>query len=137
MTEIEKAIRALAVQYGIQIFYSFGSRAEEAQRFVRGDLEQLARTSSDLDMAIKPSRPLTIEEKVEIAVRLEDLFGVSRVDLLILPEVRTFVALEAVIGELIFAEDDTFEAEYQLYIMRKAAELLPYERERRKAILAS
>ena len=137
MTEVERKIRGVATEYGIQIFYVFGSREDEARKFVRGDVRRLAPTSSDLDVAIKTARPLSIEEKVEIAARLEDLFGVNRVDLLILPEVRTFVAVEAVSGELLYTSDATLEAEYQLYIMRKAAELLPYERERQKAILGS
>lgn len=50
-------------------------------------------------------------------------------------EIRTLVALEAVTGELLFAQNSTFEAEYQLYIMRKAAELLPFESEKQRQIL--
>ena len=52
-----------------------------------------------------------------------------------IPEASAFLALEIVQGELLYADDETFEAEYQLYIMRRAADLMPHERMKQKTIL--
>ncbi len=67
---------------------------------------------------------------------LEDLLDVPRVDLVILPEAPPFLALDIVQGELLCATDPVAEAEYQLYVLRRAGDLAPFERERRRMILA-
>ena len=59
----------------------------------------------------------------------------ARVDLVVLSESPVFLSLRIVTGELLYTRDATFEAEYQLYIMRKAAELIPYERMKEKMVL--
>lgn len=137
MTEREKLLEQIAGKYHLQMVYAFGSRSNEAFEFLKGRLERLASADSDLDIAVKPRTSLNVQEKVEIALALEDLFGILRVDLIVLPEVPTLLAYEGVTGELLYAEDDTLEAEYQLYIMRKTAELLPYEKARIKFVLRS
>jgi len=45
------------------------------------------------------------------------------------------LALEVVTGEILYMQDSTHEAEYQLYIMRMAADLLPYERMKQRMIM--
>jgi hypothetical protein len=37
-------------------------------------------------------------------------------------------------GELLYAKDSKDEAEYQLYIMRRAADLAPYEHAKREFV---
>jgi len=135
MSKLRNQLRELADKYSIQIIYAFGSRAKEALDLVEGTVDSLSPEASDLDIGIKPKRKLTVEEKVEIALAFEDIFNVSRVDLVVIPEAPTFLALEIVKGELLYAKDSTYEAEYQLYIMRSAAELIPYERMKQKMIL--
>jgi len=135
MNRLRNQLRELADKYNIQIIYAFGSRAKEALDLVEGRVDSLSPNASDLDIGIKPEKKLSVEEKVEIALALEDIFNVSRVDLVVIPEVRVFLALEIVKGELLYAKDAVYEAEYQLYIMRQAAELIPYERMRQKMIL--
>jgi len=135
MSKIKHQLKQLAEKYGLQIIYAFGSRAKEALDLVEGKIKKLSKGISDLDIGIKPERRLNVEEKVEIALALEDIFDVSRVDLAVIPEVGVFLALEIVKGELLYAKDAVYEAEYQLYIMRQAAELIPYERMRQKMIL--
>ncbi len=90
---------------------------------------------SDLDIGILPRDRLSVEEKVRIGLSLEDIFGVKRVDVVVLSEAPPFLALEIVQGELLFADDPDFEADYQLHIMRVASDLMPFERERRSMIL--
>ena len=132
---IKEKIRDVATRYGLQIIYAFGSRAKEASDLVEGKIEHVSPAPSDLDIGVKPERPLTVEEKVKIAILLEDLFEVPRVDLVVLPEVRVSLAFEIVTGEILDMQDPTYEAEYQLHIMRQAGDLLPYERMRQRMIL--
>jgi predicted nucleotidyltransferase len=135
MPVIKEKIEQIAAKYGLQIIYVFGSRAKEAREVVEGRLERLSFTPSDLDIGVKPKRPLSVEEKVEIAIFFEDHFHLNRVDVVILPEAPVFLAVDIVLGEILYAEDSTYEAEYQLYIMRMAADLLPHERARQRMIL--
>lgn len=135
MKKIKEQVKDIASQYGLQIIYAFGSRAKEALDMVEGRIEQVSSKPSDLDIGVKPEKPLTVEEKVKIAIVFEDLFDVSRVDLIVLPEAPVFLALEIVTGEVLYRQDSTDEAEYQLYIMRMAADLLPYEQMKQRMIM--
>jgi len=135
LSKVREQLKRLADRYGIQIIYAFGSRAREALEMAEGKRESLSPGPSDLDIGIKPERKLTVEEKVGIALALEDIFDVHRVDLVVIPEVRVSLAFRIVTGKLLYARDPVYEAEYQLYIMRKKAELIPYERMRQKMIL--
>jgi hypothetical protein len=132
---LKEKIVQMAGQYGLQIIYAFGSRAKEVLEIVEGRLDRLSSTPSDLDIGVKPERRLTVEEKVEIAIFFEDLFDLPRVDVVVLPGAPVSLAVEIVTGEILYARDSTYEAEYQLYIMRMAADLLPYEKEKQKMIL--
>jgi hypothetical protein len=133
--KIKDEIRNIASQYGLQIIYAFGSRAKEASDLVQNKIEHLTSKPADLDIGVKPEKPLTVEEKVKIAILFEDLFDVPRVDLIVLPEAPVFLALEIVTGEILYMHDSTYEAEYQLYIMRQAADLFPYEQMKQKMIM--
>ena len=135
MKKIEEQIKVIASQYGLQIIYAFGSRAKEALDMVEGRTERVSSKPSDLDIGVKPEKPLTVEEKVKIAILFEDLFNVSRVDLIVLPEAPVCLALAIVTGEVLYRQDSTYEAEYQLYIMRMAADLLPYEQMKQRMIM--
>jgi predicted nucleotidyltransferase len=137
MPGLKELIGQVAAKYGLQIIYAFGSRAKEALEVVEGRVERLSSSPSDLDMGVKPERPLTVQEKVEIAIFFEDLFDLPRVDVVVLPEAPVSLAAEIVLGEILYAKDSTYEAEYQLYIMRMAADLLPYERAKQKMILGA
>jgi predicted nucleotidyltransferase len=135
MKKIKEQVKDIASQYGLQIIYAFGSRAKEALDMVDGRIGQVSSKPSDLDIGVKPEKPLTVEEKVKIAILFEDVFDVSRVDLIVLPEAPVFLALEIVTGEVLYRQDSTYEAEYQLYIMRVAADLLPYEQLKQRMIM--
>jgi len=137
MNKIKEQISGIASQYDLQIVYAFGSRAKEALALLEGRIEYFSSTPSDLDIGIKPGRALTVEEKVKIAILFEDLFDVSKVDLIVLQDVPISLAFEIVTGEILFMEDATYEAEYQLYIMRMAADLLPYEQMKQEMIMGA
>ncbi|KPJ65456.1 hypothetical protein AMJ44_10110 [candidate division WOR-1 bacterium DG_54_3] len=135
MLGAKEKIEKIAGKYGLQIIYAFGSRAKEALDVVEGRMASFSSTPSDLDIGVKPERHLTVEEKVGIAIFFEDLFDLPRVDVVVLPEAPVSLAVEIVTGEILYAGDSTYEAEYQLYIMRMAADVLPYEQEKQKMIL--
>ena len=68
-------------------------------------------------------------------MELEDLFSVKRVDLVIIPEADPFLAANIIRGERIFCQDDYRADEYDLYILRRAGDLAPLERERQSIIM--
>lgn len=76
-----------------------------------------------------------MRQKVELALALEDLFGVNRVDLVVLPEADPFLAANVICGERLFADDGYLADEYDLYVLRRAGDLLPLERERQALVL--
>jgi hypothetical protein len=77
-----------------------------------------------------------LDDKIHLATNLEDLLDVDRVDLVVLPEAKPYLALDIVRGESLCVTDADEEARFQLYVLRRAADLAPHERERRRMILA-
>jgi predicted nucleotidyltransferase len=107
MNRIKEQIKGIASQYGLQIIYAFGSRAKEAFGLVGGRIERFSSTPSDLDIGVKPERLLTVDENVKIAILFEDLFDVSRVDLIVIPEVPVSLAFEIVTREILYMQNST------------------------------
>jgi hypothetical protein len=60
---------------------------------------------------------------------------VSRADLVVLPEASTFLAADAVRGEMLYCDDEDRQAREELYYLRRAADLAPYQKERLEALL--
>jgi len=112
--------------------YTFGSRCNEIKSYIddKGIIDR--GTSSDVDIGIKISRDsrLSAKDKVSLAIELEDLLDIDRVDLAILPEVDPFVASNIIRGERLYCEDGYVADEYDLYILRRAGDLAPLERDR-------
>jgi uncharacterized protein len=127
----------LARQYGLAAVYAFGSMGRQALERASAGEGFSNPPESDLDIGIlpKPGRRVSARERVELAAALEDLFNVRRVDLVVLNEAPPFLALEVVRGELLLATDEDFEAEFELYVLRRAGDQAPLERERRAIVL--
>jgi hypothetical protein len=115
--------------------YAFGSRAAEVKRWLEDESVGLSAGVSDADIGVLPAKKLSVREKVEIAVALEDLLDVHRVDLVVLPEADPFVAAEIIRGERLFADNEDAADEYDLYVLRRAGDLAPFEKERIAMIL--
>lgn len=97
----------------------------------------MAVSTSDLDLGVLPdsrTRP-SVRRIVNLTIDLEDLFGVHRVDLVVLPQAPPFLASSIVQGERLFAADEDQADEYDLFILRRAGDLLPLHRERVNLIL--
>jgi predicted nucleotidyltransferase len=127
----------LAAQFSLDAIYLFGSRAKEVAAFVRGKRPLVPGHPSDVDVGVMPTAGhyLTVHDKVHLAIALEDLWDVGRVDLVLLPEANPFLAVDIVAGERMYARDAYAMDEYELYVLRRAGDLAPFERERRRHVL--
>lgn len=127
----------LCDQYQVDILYCFGSRAKEIRAWLLAGEKLQVGQSSDVDIGVKPGRGVgySVEDKVHMAQALEDLFSVARVDLVVLPEADPFLAANIIRGERLFARDAYLADEYDLYILRRAGDLAPLERERIELVM--
>lgn len=132
-----EGLARLCQRFHVATLYAFGSRADEVAAWMEGEQRTFEHGSSDVDIGVRPvpGRTLSVEEKVRLAIGLEDLFGVGRVDLVYLPEADPFLAANVVRGERLYARDEYEADEYDLYVLRRAGDLAPLERERMALIL--
>jgi uncharacterized protein len=79
--------------------------------------------------------PLRARARVELMLELEDFFGVGRVDLVVLPEAPPFLASMVIQGERLYAQNADDADDYDLYVLRRAGDLLPFHRERVRMVL--
>lgn len=137
MSELSENLAMLARRFGLTEIYVFGSRASEVAARVFGQPASASHPDSDVDIGVRVRRgaTLTAKERVLLSIAFEDLFDVGRVDLVILSEAPPFLALDIIAGELLHCEDSLGQAEYELYVLRRAGDLAPLERERRRLIL--
>lgn len=134
--EKKELIKDFCNHNGIDILYVFGSRSKEIAGFLSGGGTNLVSGPSDVDIGVKTilGKKLDVEEKVLISIFLEDLLGVSRVDLIVISEADPFLAAEMIRGERLYARDEIEADEFELYILRRAGDLIPLERERERLI---
>ncbi len=135
--ELSRQLADLCRRYDLVAIYAFGSRAGEAAARVRGDAPAVRQPcGSDLDIGVQPrkGRRLGAFENVDLAQALEDLFGVPRVDLVVVTEAPALLAYEVIRGELLACTDPDAQAEYELYVLARAGDLAPWHRDRIRAV---
>lgn len=103
--------------------YLFGSRTKAEEH-----------PASDVDLAVVFEEPQGLDELVTLECRLEDALG-TEVDLVDLAKANAFLALEVIRGERIYCTDSRRCDELDLYVLRRAGDLAPYEWERRRTLL--
>lgn len=133
MSDKTYMLKKIAERFELDIIYSFGSLAREAAEYIRDVREKIETNfQSDLDIGVKPNpeKHLSVLEKVQLSLELEELFKVNGVDLLVIPEADPFVAANIIRGERLFCMNKHDADEYDLYILRRAGDLAPLERER-------
>jgi predicted nucleotidyltransferase len=135
---ISGVLGSICDRYGIDALYVFGSRAAEAARAMKAERPLTDSTGSDVDIGVLPRQDCSLDPaaKVRLMAELEDAFGIGRVDLVSLTEAPPFLALEIVRGELLYEADPDRVADYELFVLRRAADLAPFERERVQSVLA-
>ena len=99
---LQDALERLCEQVHLVALYAFGSRATEVAARVRKEPASVLHPASDVDIGVLPARGhvLSLDEKVGLAIQLEDLLEVDQVDLVVLPEAKPYLALDIVRGEL-------------------------------------
>ena len=136
-TDLQLALADIALRYRLIVIYAFGSRADQIAEPLRDGGAEERDSGADLDIAVLPlpGHPLRASARVSLALELEDLFDVCRVDLVILPEADPFLAANIVRGARLYARDSHAADEYDLYVLRRAGDLAPLERQRMALLL--
>ena len=97
-------------------------------RRVRG--ENIDGAGSDLDVGFFGRRGAIAAARLgSLQAALEDLFAPLRVDLVPLDRVDPLFQFAAIQGERIAVSDSTAADEKELGVMRRAADLLPFQRQ--------
>lgn len=108
--------------------YLFGSRAS-------GETHE----GSDVDLGVLFSEAVELEEQLRLERGFEEalapLLSSVDVDLVDLGRCNAFLALDAIRGERIYERDGEACDHFDLYVMARAADLAPFERERRRRML--
>jgi prevent-host-death family protein len=126
------ALARLCEGFRVCILYAFGSRAGEVREWMAGERSSLPPGPADVDVGVKAALGtcFSVDDKVHLALALEDLFGVSRVDLVTLSDADPFLAANIVRGERLYARYIFQADEHELQVLRQAGDLAPLERER-------
>ncbi|MBI9084265.1 MAG: hypothetical protein JEZ11_11750 [Desulfobacterales bacterium] len=132
-----KTIADICRKHNIADLYAFGSRDREIAARVRGLPSTPSSLASDVDIAVLPCSLSHFGpcERVSLSIDLEDLFHAPRVDLIILPEADPFLALDVIRGELLYTDDPDRQARYELFVLRRAGDLMPFKKQRMRMIL--
>lgn len=134
---LKEKLCEICSRYGVADMYAFGSREKEVAAVLAGTRAGMLPAASDLDIGVLPEKrdALNTETKGLLAIELEDLFQVGRVDLVQLNETDPYLALDIIRGELMYTNDPDQQARYELFVLRRAGDLLPFKIERTKMIL--
>ena len=103
--------------------YLFGSRA-------RGE----ATERSDVDVGILFRQEVALRDLLLLEDALEKHLGLP-VDLVDAGRASAFLALDVIRGERVYCSDPDRCDEFELYVMRRAGDLAPFERERRRLLM--
>jgi hypothetical protein len=129
-------LQRICETFGVDILYVFGSRAGEVRAWMEGEVLTCPWTvRCGRRGEARAGRSPLVYDKVRLAIALEDFFDVHRVDLVSLDDADPFLAVEIIRGERLYARDKDDADEYDLYVLRRAGDLAPLERERIALIL--
>ncbi|WP_448381771.1 nucleotidyltransferase domain-containing protein [Desulfosoma sp.] len=136
---LKHALARTAAAFRLVDIYVFGSRAKEIAHRLSAEAASKPPfvPESDVDIAVRPRFGVALNprERVDVTIALEDLLEVSRVDLVVLPEADPFLALDVIRGELLYTADPDDQARYELFVLRRAGDLMPWKKERMRMIL--
>ena len=134
----QRRLGELCARHGVTSLYAYGSRAVQALHWLTSG-GAFAPGSNDLDLAVSSGidQRYSLAQKVALAAALADLFEFEAIDLADMAEVDPFVAANIVRGERLYCADRLDAEELELYVLRRAGDLAPFERERLAAIAAA
>ena len=120
------AIRGVAeAESRIVAVYLFGSLADGT-----------AIPDSDIDLGVLFDRSIGVARRARLQARFSDALG-KDVDLVDVGTCDAFLALSIIRGERLYCTDIDRADEFDLYVMRRAGDLEPFERQRRRMLLAA
>jgi predicted nucleotidyltransferase len=121
---LQGSVRRVALSHpDVRAVYVFGSRAA-------GD----ARADSDLDLGVLYRTPQPLSATLTLEEELARAVG-ARVDVVDVARAGAFLALDIVRGERVFCREPSEADRFELYVLRRAGDLLPFERERQALLL--
>lgn len=118
-------------RHGLALVYLFGSQAQSGARWLAGEDVSVADPLADLDVGVVTGGPLpepADRRRFYAAVYndLEDLFHPFRLDLVLLEENHSVFQLEALKGICIYQESEERRDNYEMMILRRAADFRPF-----------
>ena len=120
---LETVQRALASHPDVRAAYVFGSRAAGQ-----------ARPDSDLDVGVLYRTRQPLETTLRLEEELQTAAGM-KVDLIDVARAGAFLALDVIRGERIVTRDSVETDRFELYVLGRAGDLLPFERQRQALLL--
>lgn len=121
-------LRALCSDFGLMAVYLFGSRSADGRRRLHGDTVYAA--GSDLDVGVfGRAGSIPPDRMGALQIALDEVFAPLRVDLVPLDRVDPLFQFAAIQGHRVAAPDSTTADEKELEVMRRAADLLPIQRQ--------
>jgi predicted nucleotidyltransferase len=122
--EIERVLRETgAGDPRILALYLFGSRARHEET-----------EHSDVDVAVLWNEAQALRDVLLLEDALEQQLRL-KVDVVDAGRASPFLALDIIRGERVYCADPDRCDEFDLYVMRRAGDLVPFERERRRRFL--
>lgn len=120
-------LRDICAEFGLLSVYLFGSRAADGAKVLSG--QRVDRAGSDLDVGFFGLAGAVAAARLgALQAAVEEVFAPLRVDLVPLDHVDPMFQFAAIRGERIAAIDSTAADERELEVMRRAADLLPFQR---------
>ncbi len=124
-----EALVQVCREHGLLAAYLFGSRAADGLRLLDG--EAVAGAGSDLDIGIVVEHPgLDLDRLIAAELDLAEIFAPLRVDVVPVERVDSLFQLRIIEGHRIFVADSTAADLFELLVFRRAADVLPYQRQR-------
>ena len=118
----------ICLRYDIALMYLFGSQQEEGLALLAGEKRAPRDALADLDVGVvfkKELPPAYARAKLYARLHneLEEVFRPFPLDLVFLQENHSVFQLEAVArGKCVYAESDDFKDEYEISVLRRAAD---------------
>lgn len=129
-------LERICQQHDLLAVYLFGSRADDGLAYLSG--AEAERGTSDIDIGVIFRHPdFDARRLTLLQVAFEALFAPFHVDVVPLQRVDALFQFDAVDGHRVAATDSEAADRYELAVMRRAAELLPIERQLERDFFAA
>ena len=127
----DKALREICQKHNIKLAYLFGSQVDKGLSILEGKVVSICDPLTDLDVGVVTREPLPPPAKrshlyAKLAVDLSDLFEPFPLDLVFLEENHSVFQAEALKGQCIYASSEEEKDNYELNVLRRAADFRPF-----------